>query len=334
MSEQSAPSSQSAQSAQSGPSTPSDRSSQDAGPTVHEFTAAGPIDANIQNLRGSVTLRAEQGTAVRVELRPHGAAGRELVERMRIRFDGDRLTVDAPAEEAQRFGGSLSDLFSGSSRGGSWSDRLAEGVRSALRGAEGLVGEIDLVVVVPAGSRVVLHDGAGDVTVRGALARLEARTGTGSLSLERGAEEVSRLTTGTGDIAVGPAPGAITATTGTGDILLGPAATTVAATTGTGRIDLARTGDAVSATTGAGDILIRRADSGTVRARSGLGDVTIRVAPGTAAHLDLATGFGDRDVRLTPADGAGGAERTLEIEARSGKGDLHVLRAESEPSAR
>lgn len=307
-------------------------------PTVHEFTAAGPIDVNIQHLRGDVALRAEHGTAVRVELSPHGAAGRELVERMRIRFEGERLTVDAPLEEAQRFGGGLGDLFGRRDREGSggwseWSDRLADGVRAALRGAEGLAGEIDLVVVVPAGSRVVLHDGAGEVDVRGALARIEARTGAGDLRLERGAEEGSRLTTGTGDITVGPAPGTLGATTGTGDILVGPAAGAVTATTGTGRIDLARTDAEVSATTGVGDIEIRRAVSGRVKARSGLGDVTLRVEPGTAVHLDLATGLGDRDVRLTPADGADGARRTLEVEARSGKGDLRVLRAEEAEEA-
>jgi hypothetical protein len=57
------------------------------------------------------------------------------------------------------------------------------------------------------------------------------------------------------------------------------------------------------------------------------------VLPGTAARVDLATGLGDRDVRLTPADGAGEAERTLVIEGRTAKGDLRVLRAEPEPAS-
>ncbi|APX33768.1 hypothetical protein BH708_14805 [Brachybacterium sp. P6-10-X1] len=66
-----------------------------------------------------------------------------------------------------------------------------------------------------------------------------------------------------------------------------------------------------------------------MRGAEGLtGDVTIRVAQGTTAHLELATGFGDRDVQLTPVDSAGAAERTLEIEAKTGKGDLRVLRAD------
>lgn len=286
------------------------------GPIVHEFTATGPIDATIQNLRGDVVLRAEHGTAVRVELRPRGEAGRELVERMGVRFEADRLFVDAPSESAQLFGGSMADLLRGlgdESGGTSWSDRLATGLRSARRGVEGLAGALDVTVLVPRGSRVVLHDGAGDVRVHGVLDQVEARTGAGDLSVERGGEASTRLTTGTGDIIIGPTTGSLSATTGTGDVVL------------------ERSAGRTSITTGVGDVRVRSAHSGHLSVRSGLGDITLHVAPGTATHLDLATGLGDRDVRLTPTDGASEAERTLEVEARAGKGDLRVLRAEPTP---
>lgn len=314
-------------------------------PIVHEFVASGPIDANIQNLRGDIALRAEPGTAVRIELRPADEAGRELAQRMRVRFDQERLTVDAPADEAQRFG----DLVMGLGRGtGSWGEKISRGLRSAARGVAGLTGQLDLVIVVPARSRLVVHAGAGDVVVTGALARLEARTGAGDIALEHGAEEESRLTTGTGDITVGaaagdvhattglgditlaPVTGAVRATTGTGDIVLAPVGGRIGATTGTGDVDLAELDGEATVTTGVGGISIRRARSGHLHARSGLGDVTVRVAPGTAARVDLATGLGERDVRLTPTDGAGTAERTLVIEGRTAKGDLRVLRAEPE----
>lgn len=299
------------------PPTPSP-SAGEPGPIVHEFTATGPLDATIQNLRGSIVLRAEHGTAVRVELRPRGEAGRELAEQMRVRFEADRLFVDTPSEGAQLFGGSMGDLLRGlgdESTGSSWSDRLAAGLRSARRGVEGLAGALDVTVLVPYGSRVVLHDGAGDVRVHGVLARIEARTGAGDLSLDRGGEEETRLTTGTGDITVGPAAGSLSATTGTGDVVL---------ETSAGR---------TSVTTGVGDVRVRCAHSGHLAVRTGLGDVTLHIAPGTATHLDLATGLGDRDVQLTPTDGASQAERTLEIEARAGKGDLRVLRAEPAPQS-
>ncbi|GAA1488675.1 DUF4097 family beta strand repeat-containing protein [Brachybacterium sacelli] len=297
----------------------------------HEFTATGPIDVSVQNVRGAVVLRAEHGTDVRVELFAHGEAARELAERMTISFEHDRLVVDAPSDEFGRVGGDLGDFFRsfGNRDGTPLSDRLADGVRSLVRGAEGLTGALDVTVVVPGGSRAVLVDGAGEISVHGALAVLEARTGAGELTIDQGAQERSRLTTGTGDIQVGSAHGDFVARTGTGGIQVGRAAGFLAATTGTGNVDLREIAGEVSVTTGVGDITVQRATSGHFAARSGLGDVTIHVTPGTATRLELATGFGDRDVQLTPTEGAGEAERTLEIEARTGKGDLRVLRAEA-----
>jgi hypothetical protein len=328
MSEQNA-SQQPAQPQQSEQTQQSERSAPTA-PIVHEFVAAGPIDVNIQNLRGDIALRAEEGTAVRVELRPTGQAGREIADRMRVRFEQERLTVDAPAEEAQHLG----DLVMGLGRGsGSWGDRISRGLRTAVRSVGGLTGELDLVVVVPARSRVVVHDGSGAIAVAGALARIEARAGAGDVVLERGAEEESRLATGAGDIVVAPVDGSAAVTTGTGDVVLAPVGGRIAVTTGTGDVDLAELGGEAAITTGVGDIQVRRARSGHLHARSGLGSVTVRVLPGTAARVDLATGLGDRDVRLTPADGAGEAERTLVIEGRTAKGDLRVLRAEPEPAS-
>lgn len=311
---------------------PAPESPRTSGPGTYEFTAAGPIDLGVQNLNGAITLRAERGTAVRVELTAHGRAGRELAERTTVAFEHDRLDVDVPADEFRQVGGDLGDVFRSFSRGGDGaplSDRLAEGVRSLVRGAEGFGGELDITVVVPTGSRAALAHGTGEITVDGELRTLDARLGTGSLSVAKGAEERSRLSTGTGDIHLGPAPGDVVARTGTGDVRLGRAAGFASVTTGTGEVDIQELTGEASVTTGVGDIAVQRAVSGRFTARSGLGDVAIHVAPGTAVRLELATGFGDRDVQLDPADGAGAAERTLEIEARTGKGDLRVLRADA-----
>lgn len=282
-------------------------------PRVHEFTADGPIDATIQNLRGAVTVRAEEVTAVTVTLTPRGKAGRELIERMAVRCADGRLTVDVPAGEADHLSTGLGDLlrgFGAGESGSSWADRLAGGVRNLVRGAEGLVGELAIDVVVPAGSSAIASTGAGDVGVGGDLARLEVKSGAGDLRIERSADHRTRLTTGTGNIVVdGPATGDLSVHSGAGDVTL------------------QRTDGQVEVFTGVGDITVTCARSGRLSARTGLGDTEVRVASGTAARLDLATGFGDRDVQLTPTDGAGAAERTLEIDVKSSKGDLRVVRA-------
>lgn len=286
-------------------------------PLHHEFSANGPIDLTVQNLRGTITLRSEPGTAVRFELSPHGTAAQQLVERLTVRFEHDRLTVDIPSDEFGRVGadfGGFFRAFGSGAEGAPLADRLADGVRSLVRGAEGLKDRIDITVRVPEGSRAVLSTGVGDVRVTGAFGTLEARTGTGDVTLDRTAETRSRLSTGTGDITIGPGAGSLSAKTGTGDLLL------------------EEVQGAASLTTGVGDITVRRALAGSLTARTGLGDVLVHVEHGTATRVDLATGLGERDVQLTPTDGAGRAERTLEIEARSGKGDLRVLRAVPAPS--
>lgn len=318
-------------------------------PIVHEFVADRPVDADLRTLRGDVALRAEPGTSLRVELRPVDRAGGELAERMRVTFDQQRLVVDHPEDEAQDLGDLLESITSGK---GTWGERLTRGLRAATRSAAGTTGQLDLVVVLPARSRVTLRAGSGDVTVTGALARLEIGAGAGDIAVERGADESVRVESGAGDISVGPTTGDLRAksgsgdvrlgpvggaakvSTGAGDIALGPVGGQIAATTGTGDVALDGLAGEATLTTGVGDITIRTALSGHLRARSGVGDVTVHVAPGTATRVDLATGLGERDVRLAPVDGAGDAERTLVIEGRTAKGDLRVLRADTEPARR
>ena len=279
-----ADSSASAGSADSSGSAGSPGAAEDGQGVIHRFRSPGPVHLNLQNLRGDISVRAGSGPDIQVELIPHGRAGLALVERMTVRLDHDRLVVDAPASEAHSVSGAFQGLF-GSSSGADgaagpganapWSDRLAEGLRSVVRGAEGLASSLTIRVSVPADSRAVINAGVGDIEVDGRFATLDVKAGTGDLRIEQAAQERSSLTTGTGDITVA------------------------------------------------------RAETGTLTARTGLGDVEVRIAPGTAAHLDLATGFGERDVQLTPTAGAGTAQRTLTLEARSGKGDLRVTRAAS-----
>jgi len=296
-----------------GPADPgrSDRSTDS--PSVHEFTAEGPIDLDLQNLRGGVTVRAEHGTAVTITLTPRDTAARKLIDQVPVRFMNDRLIVDVPATQEAHLSTGLGDLlrsFGTGEAGASWSDRLADGVRHLARGAEGLVGELDIDVVVPAGSRATVSTGAGAVRASGTLARLGLKTGAGDLHLERGADRSTRLTTGVGDIVVE-----------------GPSTADMSVHTGAGDVTLQRTDGEVEVFTGLGDITVTCARSGHLSTRSGMGDIEVRVPSGTATRLELATGLGDRDVQLTPTDGAGAAERTLEVDAKTSKGDLRILRA-------
>lgn len=304
-----------------------------AAPIIHEFTASGPIAADISSQRANITLRAEPGTAVRIELRPLDEAGRELAEQIVPRFDRGRLVLEDPKDETGEISGIFSDFardlgrdfgrdFGRDGAGGaehgdrsSWADRLASGMRAIRRTTAHCTGALEILVIVPEGSSADLRGNLGGVAVSGALSRIDARVGAGSLRLERSAEDLTRLTVGPGAIVVGTAVGALEVTSGSGDL------------------SFEEISGKVSITSGTGAISVRRALAGAMTVRSGSGAVTVGVAPGTAAHLDLATGSGRREVDLSPAAGAGDAERTFSLQVRTGRGDLRVLRADASPMA-
>lgn len=96
--------------------------------------------------------------------------------------------------------------------------------------------------------------------------------------------------------------------------------------TGTGGIDVVRAEGRSRLTAGVGDIRIARAASGLIDARTGLGAVEVAVPRGTAVLLDLATGDGQRDVRLDAAGQRGPVAHVPELKGRSGKGDARVVR--------
>lgn len=149
---------------------------------------------------------------------------------------------------------------------------MAAGVEDVVAVSAGEAAMLDVEVMVPEHSRVVLSTGIGTVTVLGELARCEARSGTGQLHVQRAAVESTRLSTGTGRIVLGATRGFVTANTGTGGI------------------DVVRAEGRSRLTAGVGDIRIARAASGLIDVRTGLGAVEVAVPRGTAVLLDLATG--------------------------------------------
>ncbi|MFC0675877.1 hypothetical protein [Brachybacterium hainanense] len=268
----------------------------EAAPLIRSFTADGPIDVNIQHVRGNVTIRAEHGHGIRVELHPRGEAGRELASRMQIDFSGGHLRIDAPADEASHVSASFGDLFRGSGdeppAGASFADKLGATLRTLVRSAGGIGSSLDIEVIVPTDSRAVASLAVGDIRASGRFGRVDLKGATGNVEVEE-VDGESSVATGTGNVAIG--------------VLRGQA----------------------SATTGTGGVLVRRAERGTLRSRTGVGDIEVRVLEGTATRLDLASGLGRRSVDLTPTGSvAPETGRTLEIEARTGTGNIRIQRAE------
>ena len=80
--------------------------------------------------------------------------------------------------------------------------------------------------------------------------------------------------------------------------------------------------------TGTGDVKLGAVHGGDIKARTGTGDVSIAVAAGVAAYLDLNTVTGDVRIDLEDSNGPGDAEAQTSLAVQSGSGDIHVKRAQ------
>jgi hypothetical protein len=135
---------------------------------------------------------------------------------------------------------------------------------------------LNVTIRVPAGVRLAVHSGNGDVAVTGAHAELVARSGNGRVRVAGTAGEVEAAS-GNGEVTVENVRGPVSANSGNGDVrvttVLGP----------------------VSASSGNGDLLVRmselRMDS-DMEFTTGNGRIEITVPNGFNADIDASTGNG------------------------------------------
>ncbi len=101
--------------------------------------------------------------------------------------------------------------------------------------------------------------------------------------------------------------------------------TRVKSANGTITVERAR-GD-LMATTANGDLRIGCVDQGQVMLRTSLGRIELGIPYGTAAKLGLRTSFGAVRNGLDATDGPASGDRTVEVDAQTGAGDIDVVRA-------
>jgi len=147
----------------------------------------------------------------------------------------------------------------------------------------------DVRVDLPASSAVSVQIGAGHVESTGVLGAVRLRAGAGNAHL---------AACGAADVA-----------SGAGDI-------EIAVSTGGARIK-----------SGTGDIIIRRAHAGDYDLVTGTGDVRFGIPEGVAAKLDLASGLGMIENRLSSSDAQPTADSYVTLGVKSGTGDVIVERA-------
>ncbi len=168
-------------------------------------------------------------------------------------------------------------------------------------------GAVQVHIELPAGSRVLAKSAMGSLRSTGALGETQIKTGLGDIDVERAA--AVRLQTGAGDVEVGYAEGAAELTTGTGNIRAGELHGPTVIKNATG------------------DVRVGAAAGGSLDARIGFGQIEIGIPDGTAAFLDLGTGYGQVRNDLDRSGPPGPGETTVEVRAKSGYGDITINRA-------
>jgi DUF4097 and DUF4098 domain-containing protein YvlB len=135
------------------------------------------------------------------------------------------------------------------------------------------------------------------------------------------------VTTGSGDVELGPVSGRTRVRTGSGQV-------SVAATGGPGEIrassgtvSVGEVAGDLGVRTGSGDVVIADARSGHLDLTSGSGGLRIAVHPGVGAELDLTSGSGRASSDLEVTAVAPERPATLQVHGRTGSGDVLVTRA-------
>ncbi|GLZ39909.1 DUF4097 family beta strand repeat-containing protein [Actinokineospora sp. NBRC 105648] len=202
---------------------------------------------------------------------------------------------------------------------------------------------VEVTIELPSGSRVSADTRMGDFRSTGRLGECGLKTSAGNFWLERTGS--LRLETSAGQVTVDGVAGTAEVSTGTGKIQIGevdgPAVirnsngdTAVDSVTGdlrvrsaNGAISVDRAGAGVDAKSSNGNIRLGEVVRGSVALGTATGNLEIGIAEGTAAWLEVSTGFGHVRNLLENAPRPEEADETVEVRGRTSFGDITIHRS-------
>jgi len=241
---------------------------------------------------------------------PAKATDRRGAEETTVDFDGQRLTVTAPKPRFSFVGPSES---------------------------------VDLIVELPAGSRLTAKIAVGAVRTVGRLGATRIKSSTGPVELDTTGDLWLRA--GHGNTTLGRADGSIEITADhgqirvaavTGDailkashgtVLIGESGGDLDAKLSYGDLEITRALASVTAKTAYGSIQLHEVSSGAIQVDSGYGQVTVGVRPGTPAWLDLSSKEGRVRSELDGDRASDESEPAIALRARTQYGDITIRRA-------
>jgi hypothetical protein len=281
------------------------------------FDTPGPISAVVEPVVGDVRITASDRDDTAVEIRPSDETHEpdmRAAEQTRVEYSAGRLLVKTPRQR------SLS-LF-------------------------GKPGSIDVTIGLPTGSQVYgdasvaafhctgrlgecrVKTSVGDVQLE-QTGPLEVSTGAGAIAVDRAAGP-AEISTGSGRIRLGQIDGPGVIKNSNGDSWIGEVAGDLRVNAANGDISVGQAGADVTASSANGDVRVGEVMRGAASLKTGNGEIEVGIRAGTAARLDVHTGFGQIRNQMDPSDGPGPSGQTVEVRARTSYGDIVIRRSGKE----
>lgn len=216
-------------------------------------------------------------------------------------------------------------------------------IRTRERSFIGPTGSVDVTVDLPAGSRVEATGSWTDVSGEGRLGEVRVKTSGGDVRLDttgplrlnasHGSVAVERIE-GTAEVTASFASLRVGSVEGAAVLKNSHGTTSVGAVTGDlrisgahGDIDIARAEGSVTATTAYGALRLAEVARGSVQLETSYGAIEIGIREGTAAWVDAESAYGQVRNALDAAGAPGTGDDTVEVRARTGHGNISLLRA-------
>jgi len=278
------------------------------------FETPEPISVTVELGVGNVRITASDRTDTTVDVRPSDESDEsdvQAAQRIRVDYANGVLQVTGPKTRAFDF---------------------SRKTRS-----------VDVSIDLPSGSQLSGDVQVGDLSGTGRLGKCGFRTSAGNVRLERtgplrvhtGAGHVTtddiagdaEIHTGSGKVRVGEVEGTAVVKNSNGDTAIDAVTGDVRVRAANGDISVDRAGAGVEAKTSNGHIRIGEVARGSVELGTAMGDLEIGIAEGTAAWLEVNTGFGKVRNQLDNATQPDEADETVEVRGRTSYGDITIRRS-------
>jgi DUF4097 and DUF4098 domain-containing protein YvlB len=273
-----------------------------------------PISVNLDLSVGEVRIAASDRTDTVVEVRPSDEADESDVkaaQQVRVDYTGGMLRVTGPKVR----------LFDFSRK-----------TRS-----------VDVSIELPSGSQVSGEMQMGNFRCAGRLGECRFKTSAGNVWLERTgplrldtaaghvtADSIAgnaEISTSSGKVQIGEVEGAAVVKNSNGITTINTVTGDVRVRSANGDIHIERAGAGVDARTSNGSIRLGKVVRGSVVLGTAMGDLEIGVAEGTAAWLEVNTGFGQVHNLLENAPRPDESDETVEVRGRTSYGDITIHRS-------